>query len=381
MTAAEGGWEPGRAVARARATLVRWFPRLAINQALADAGIDGARASMGALRRYDGGAVEVACVVRPPATAARIGAAVPHLRTSLGVPVEVEPADYPRRVKMFLGTGAPPHRPYPWRPLHPVGVPLPPVDALPLGVDARGNTVSVAMWDKAGGRSLLVAGQPGAGKTNGVQVLLCGVVSTATTVVVLDPKGGHDYRPFGSRIHLVPDATDADVVLGVLDELVALIQQRSTQAVAPQPTLPMSRRVLLVVDEWADLASSDAKTRRLVDERMRTLLRMGRAFGLAIIAATQQPTSDSIDTTARGLMQARLSFALPNADAAKAAGVPGAEELHATRDRGVGLLDDGSAAPVRVRVHGLDADGLVSALCSGYQVPVSEVLAWERQGR
>lgn len=377
MTAAAGGWEPGRALARAQATLVRCFPRSQVNRALLAAGLDGVRASWSSgVQRYDGGAVEVACVVRPPASAQSVADATEALATSLGVPVEVEAGRYPRRVTVFLGTGTPGVRSYPWPRLDPIGVPLRNVDDVPLGIDGRGRPVSVALWDQAGGRSLLVAGQPGAGKTNGVQVLLSGLTATSTAIIVIDPKGGRDYVPFGSRVQLLDDGTDAAQVLAVLDDLVALMHQRQRAAREAQPLLPLWPRVLLVIDEWADLATSDAKVKRTVDDRLRTLLRIGRAFDLAVVCATQQPTSESIDTTARALMQARLAFALPNADAARAAGVVGAEGLHARRDRGVALLDDGTTSPMRTRVYGFDPDGLVGCLCSGYQRPLAELLAW-----
>lgn len=378
MTPAEGGWEPGRALARARATLVRCLPRTSVNRALLDAGLDGVRTSWTApVQRYEGGAVEVACVVRPPATPEAVVSRADVLRTSLGVPVEVEQTPYPRRVTVFLGTGTPPAQAYPWPALPDVGTPLRDVDALPLGVDGRGRPVRVSLWDSAGGRALLVSGQPGAGKSNGLQVLLSGLTATSTVLVVLDPKGGRDFAPFGSRIQLVDDATDANAVLGVLDDLVALIQRRGVLAREVQPQLPFVPRVLLVVDEWADLATSDPKVKRTVDDRLRTILRTGRAFGVSVICATQQPTSDSIDTTARALMQARLAFALPNVDAAKAAGVLGSETLHATRDKGVALLDDGTAAPVKARVYRFDPEGLVGCLCSGYQRSLQEQLRWE----
>jgi len=63
--------------------------------------------------------------------------------------------------------------------------------------------------------------------------------------------------------------------------------------------------LLLVVDEYAELnRDKDA------EDKLQSLLQIGRAAGLRVIMSTQRPTHDNINTSIKGLIPTRLCFSV-----------------------------------------------------------------------
>lgn len=67
--------------------------------------------------------------------------------------------------------------------------------------------------------------------------------------------------------------------------------------------------IVLVVDEWAELAAGGStKERAKADDLLRRCVSLGRAVGCTAILCTQRPTSDVIDVGTRTLLNDRLAL-------------------------------------------------------------------------
>ena len=67
--------------------------------------------------------------------------------------------------------------------------------------------------------------------------------------------------------------------------------------------------IVLVVDEWAEVAAGgSSKERALADELLRRYVSLGRAVGCTAILCTQRPTSEVIDVGTRTLLNERFAL-------------------------------------------------------------------------
>jgi len=239
-------------------------------------------------------------------------------------------------------------------------------EPIPVGVDENGQPVTLTLPE----RNVLLGGEPGAGKSAALSLL----VATAA----LDPT---------VRLHLLDgklvelagwagcaDSTagvnieDANLLLGRLRadmdaRYLSLLANRARK-VAPDSGLPLH---LVVIDELAYyLLNGERKERALFAELMRDLVARGRAAGIIVIAATQKPQHDVIPTALRDLFGFRWALRCSTPQASDTVlGAGWASQGHTASDtdsahRGVGLLLHEGAQPVRLRSHYLDDPTLAS---------------------
>jgi hypothetical protein len=239
-------------------------------------------------------------------------------------------------------------------------------DPIPVGINEDGQPVTLSLPE----RNVLLGGEPGAGKSAALSLL----VATAA----LDPTVRLHLLD-GKLVELAGWAGCADSTAGVDVEDANLLLQRLRAAmdarylallanrarkVQPDSGLPLH---LVVVDELAYyLLNGDRKDRALFAELMRDLVARGRAAGIIVIAATQKPQHDVIPTALRDLFGFRwaLRCSTPQAsDTVLGAGWAGQGHTASGIDsahRGVGLLLHEGERPVRLRSHYLDDDALAS---------------------
>ena len=228
---------------------------------------------------------------------------------------------------------------------------------VPLGVGADGP-----VWHSLTDLDcILVGGVRGGGKTTFLFSLLVSLLTrhgpNELQVAIVDPKG-FDFTLFNE----VPQrweqrATDADEAIELLQKLVAEMEDRGEQfnrlavrdvdafnKTAPEP-LPY---ILLVVDEVTDLVLQAGA--RQAAELQRLLIRLiskGRAAGIIIIAATQNPKSEVFSTLARGNFKTRIAFSVPESAMSRTIlGQGGAEQLPAIPGRLMALVESVSREPV-----------------------------------
>jgi S-DNA-T family DNA segregation ATPase FtsK/SpoIIIE len=183
-----------------------------------------------------------------------------------------------------------------------------------IGIDEFGHPVYLPLIY----RNLLVAGEPGAGKS----ALLNLVVAYAALcldcrLVLLDGKQVElgQWRRCAEAF-IGPNLTQALVLLERLQTMmdnryVYLLdrEQRKIEAVETGATVLPFLPYLVAIDEIAYFSATVGKKpdRERFAELLRDLVARGRAVGIIVVAATQRPSSDIIPTSLRDLFAWRFA--------------------------------------------------------------------------
>src|SRR4051812_7414367 len=245
-------------------------------------------------------------------------------------------------------------------------------ESIPVGLDELGATVSVSLPE----RNVLLGGEPGAGKSAALSIL----VATATLdptprVWLLDGKLVElvelaAWTPCAQRV-AGPDVDEAISLLRELREEMKTryreLLARGKRKIAREDGLALH---LVACDELAFyLGAEDRKKQREFAELLRDLVARGRAAGVIACAATQKPASDVVPSALRDLFGFRLALRCNTPQASDTILGQGWATLGhnaatiAPGQRGVGLLLAEDGTPVRLRgFHLTDAD--VDALAS-----------------
>jgi nucleoside-triphosphatase THEP1 len=86
-------------------------------------------------------------------------------------------------------------------------------------------------------------------------------------------------------------------------------------------------RIIIVIDEIADIKLSSEIDNDRVEEILRRLINMGRAAGIHVIAATQRPSGVQLSTEIRAGLISKISFAVEGKQTQKMTGVSDTENL------------------------------------------------------
>jgi S-DNA-T family DNA segregation ATPase FtsK/SpoIIIE len=229
---------------------------------------------------------------------------------------------------------------------------------LALGRDAIGQP---AVWDLASMPHLLVAGATGAGKSAGLNAMICSILLRRTPAearfLMIDPKrlelGMYDGIP-----HLLaPVVTDAKEaasrlrwIVGRMDDRYRLLAEKSVRniegynrEVEPAERLPYW---IVIVDELADLMMASAGE---VESSLARLAQIARAVGIHLVVATQRPSVDVITGLIKANFPARIAFQVATkVDSRTILDQNGAEQLLGRGD--MLFVPPGSSRPVRI--HG-----------------------------
>jgi hypothetical protein len=233
-------------------------------------------------------------------------------------------------------------------------------EPIPLGVDEHGERVDVGLVE----RNVLVGGEPGAGKSVALSLLVAAAALDPTARVwLLDGKLVElaAWAPVAERL-VGPDGGEAIGLLrDVQREMDARYREllaRGLRKVRRDENLPLH---LVVVDELAFYVTlPDRKQRQELTELLRDLVARGRAAGVIVVCATQKPGADVVPSSLRDLFGFRLALRCNTPQAsdtilgqgwasagADASTVPGAQ-------RGVGFLLAEGEQPTRVKTYHLD---------------------------
>jgi hypothetical protein len=239
-------------------------------------------------------------------------------------------------------------------------------EPLPLGVDEYGEQVCVRLVE----RNVLVGGEPGAGKSVALSLLVAaGGLDSNVRVWLLDGKLVElaAWAPIAERV-IGPDGEQACELLRELQsEMDARYREllaRGLRKVRREDGLPLH---LVVVDELAFyLSMPDRKLKAEFAELLRDLVARGRAAGVIVVAATQKPGADVVPTALRDLFGFRLALRCNTPQASDtilgqgwasaghdASTVPGGQ-------RGVGLLLAEEERPVRLKTFHLSDEQVVA---------------------
>lgn len=208
------------------------------------------------------------------------------------------------------------------------------LEAVPVGRHEDGTHWEVRLL----GTHLLIAGATGAGKGSILWSLLHGLAPNVSAgrvqVWAIDPKGGMELRP-GLPLFSRFEDSDPESMCRMLEELVDLKDRRAKglarHGLRKHAASVDSPHILAVIDELATLtAFAERSVVRRIDQALGILLTQGRACGITVLAAVQDPGKDVVAW--RDLFPTRIALRLDNPIQVDMVLGEGARDLGATAD-------------------------------------------------
>ncbi len=250
------------------------------------------------------------------------------------------------------------------------------VTALLRGVPV-GRCEDGAVWRlRLSGTHVLLAGATGAGKGSVlwsiVRALSGAIDAGLVELVVLDPKGGMEFRP-GEPLFTALHTDDPASMADALDDLVADMDARAAalagHARVHTPAVGSPHRVVLIDELAAITALADNKTSRRVEHALGLLLSKARATGITVVASVIDPAKDV--TRWRHLFPTRIALRLNEAVQVDMVLGPGSHTRGADCEAiplttpGVGFVRlDADPDPVRIRASYLSDDDITALTTS-----------------
>jgi S-DNA-T family DNA segregation ATPase FtsK/SpoIIIE len=231
------------------------------------------------------------------------------------------------------------------------------------------------------GRHILIVGVTGAGKSSVIQSMLRqlapGIRDGVVQVWAVDPKGGMELGPVQALFARFADE-DYPAMVAILEEAVAVMKARTrrlkgvTRLLIPTVAEPL---IVVLVDEVANLTAyqPDRDLRRRAEAALAMLSTQGRAVGVSVVAALQDPRKEVLNI--RNLFPVKIALRLDEPWQVDAVLGDGAREAGARAHLipvdtpGVGYVRiDGEAGMLRVRASWV-SDGDIDALTLDYRPP------------
>jgi S-DNA-T family DNA segregation ATPase FtsK/SpoIIIE len=252
------------------------------------------------------------------------------------------------------------------------------LDALPLGLGEDGEVYRLPLL----GSHVLLVGATGAGKSSVlwsmVDQLAPAIADGTVEVWGIDPKAMElaAGEALFTRLAYIGPADYAHT----LEDAVLIMRERQaslrgvTRLHQPSPAEPL---IVILIDELAALAYvNERDVRRRIENALGLLLSQGRAVGVSIVGAIQDPRKDVLPD--RDLFPVRVALRLTESEQIHLVLGPGARDRGARCDQiphslpGVGFVQiDGVAEPVRVRFAHV-TDDHIHTLAAGWR-PLSVV--------
>ncbi len=239
-------------------------------------------------------------------------------------------------------------------------------EPLSLGIDEDGNPVRISLPE----RNLLLGGEPGAGKSAALSLLIAAAaMDPAVHLTLLDGKQVELAPWAGSAEHFV--GPDMEGAIHVLKDLCTEMDRRyATLLAAGMRKIEEGGEFglhVVAIDELAFFMRGGKREERTeLTETLRDLISRGRAAGIIVIAATQKPSNEIIPTFVRDLFSFRMALRCTTPEASDTVLGQGwasqgysASTLDPTA-RGVGFLLAEGTVPVKIRTHYLGDDDIAA---------------------
>lgn len=166
---------------------------------------------------------------------------------------------------------------------------------------------------------LLIAGTTGSGKSVFLNTLICSLLMKKSNVdlILIDPKKV-EFKIYNDVSNLlIPVITDIDKACNVLNLLLnemehryKLFEQYNVKNIDEYNKIKYMRKIVVVIDEFADLMMQGDKN---VEYCVARLTQLSRACGIHLVIATQRPTTNVITGLIKSNMPSRISFVVPSA--------------------------------------------------------------------
>jgi len=191
-----------------------------------------------------------------------------------------------------------------------------------IGKDVTGKSLVLELSELT---HILLAGTSGSGKSVFVTALLvslmCKVSPRDLRMIICDPKGV-DFSSFSGAPHLLIDEIvierqKIEKVLGwavqEMDRRYAILQEARATKIAEYNKIMKGKdhmaRILIFVDEFADLVSENGKE---IMAKVQRLAQKARAAGIHLLLATQRPTTDIVSGTIKSNLSTRIALKVQN---------------------------------------------------------------------
>ena len=194
--------------------------------------------------------------------------------------------------------------------------------AFAVGKDIGGNAI---VCDISQLTHLLIAGTTGSGKSVCMNSLIVSLLYKASPdevrLIMIDPKMV-ELGVYNGIPHLIaPVVTDSKRAAGALHKVVIEMEDRYRKfmqrhvrdiftynaAIAEEPDTPPLPRIVVIIDELADLMLVAAKE---VEESICRIAQKARAAGIHLVIATQRPSADVITGLMKANIPSRIAFAV-----------------------------------------------------------------------
>ncbi len=233
---------------------------------------------------------------------------------------------------------------------------------VPIGVDASGR-LQFADLSSSGRSHILVAGTTGSGKSEWLRMALAGLIASNTPdtlrLVTLDPKlaafSDLEKSPFlwSEDSWWIPN-TDKPAS-EVFQELIVEMDRRyelihdlgcdTLREYVEKKKSPLSR-IVCVCDEYYALISQSKQEKQLIEQSVGLLGAKGRAAGVHLVLATQQPSRATISGAIQSNLPCRVALYLQSPiESSMILNHSGAERLTGSGD----LLYKDFGNPVRLQ--------------------------------
>jgi len=154
---------------------------------------------------------------------------------------------------------------------------------VPFGYSAAGFIVK----DLSDAPNLIVAGHPGAGKSNFLHVLAVSLLLSRDIFLIIIDLKKLEFSYMQDRALLIDDLNNARSLLKAinkeLDKRLDILKQAGVVKI--QDFKGDMKFIVLVIDELAEMQDKECQ------ELLNRILRLGRAPGICVVCATQRPSS------------------------------------------------------------------------------------------
>lgn len=184
--------------------------------------------------------------------------------------------------------------------------------------DGDAPTTRTKWIDLARAPHVLVGGSTGSGKS----VFLTNAIVTATAcmtpdrlrLALIDPKRV-EFSVFKDMPHTVAHVSEVTEARGVLLSVIAEMERRYKvmEQVGMRDIGDTEPRIMVVIDEFADLVLTTRRTENEVEPLLARLLALGRAAGIHVILATQRPDAKVVTGLIKANAPTRVAFRTANA--------------------------------------------------------------------
>jgi S-DNA-T family DNA segregation ATPase FtsK/SpoIIIE len=231
------------------------------------------------------------------------------------------------------------------------------ITGLPIAIREDGQPWKLQLV----GSHLLLVGATKAGKSSVIWAIIDQLIPAINNRLVklwvLDPKGGMELTAGETHYNQFCYSTDPAEYANLLEQAVRVMKARQarlrgvTREHTPSTDEPL---IVIIIDELAALTAWAADIRPRINNALGLLLSQGRAVGVTVVGAVQDPRKDTIPM--RGLFTTRIALRLTEPDEVvmvlgRAALNAGAKAHEIPKSLpGVGYVTvDGDPDPYRVR--------------------------------